>query len=102
MSDRDNRVKIVLAVFAVAALVALAPLGCVPRRGPTSAATTGSGSEPVARAVDETTMVFEAIRNLNNPAAIQKDGSGRIIGNEYATRAIFYLKQWLARQDFES
>jgi hypothetical protein len=102
MSDKAGRLGIYLSIFMVALLVALAPFGCVPRRGPTPAASTGSGGEPVARAVDETTMMFESIRNLNNPAAIEKDPFGRITGNSYANKAIFYLKQWLARQDFES
>ncbi len=79
--------------------VALAPLGCVP---PASRPTATGGKATADRPVDELTLCFEALRGLNNPAALERDQLRRITGNTSATRAKFYLNQWLARQEFDA
>jgi hypothetical protein len=76
MSDNDRRLGIWLSIFAVIALAALAPFGCVPQRGKSTPAQVSKSGEPAARPVDETTQVFELVRSLNSPAAIEKDPSG--------------------------
>jgi tetratricopeptide (TPR) repeat protein len=102
MSEKDRRLGIWLSIFAVIALAALAPFGCVPQRSKSSPAQVSKSAEPAVRPIDETTQVFELIRSLNSPAAIEKDPTGRPVGNSYVTKAIYFLKQWLARQDFEA
>lgn len=74
-------------------------VGCVPR-GPSTMVVPeedAKGPSPI----DELTLAFEALRALNNPAALERDQFQRIIGNRSANNSRSYLNQWLARQDFE-
>ncbi len=74
-------------------------LGCVPRG---STMMEVDNNAPVVSPVDELTLAFESLRNLNNPAALERDPLQRVIGNRSATNSLFYLKQWLARQEVDS
>jgi hypothetical protein len=99
-STNRNFIRVIVAIVLVAGVLVFAPLGCVPRRPPTTTQTK-TAAEPTARPVDESTLAFESLRNLNNPAAIERDALGRTT-NKSADRAIFYLNQWLARQDVDA
>jgi tetratricopeptide (TPR) repeat protein len=74
-------------------------IGCVPRSRP---AMEVASNEPVVSPVDELTLAFESLRNLNNPSALERDQLQRVTGNRSATNSLFYLKQWLARQDVDA
>jgi tetratricopeptide (TPR) repeat protein len=74
-------------------------IGCVPRSPSTM---TPDSDEQVVSPVDELTLFFESLRNLNNPAALERDQFQRVTGNRSATNSLFYLKQWLARQEVDA
>ncbi|QDU28418.1 Anaphase-promoting complex, cyclosome, subunit 3 [Anatilimnocola aggregata] len=81
------------------AILSVTTTGCVPRaKTITETTSTSTGS---ARSVDELTLGFESLRNLNNPAATERGADG-IVSNSSASRAVFYLNQWLARQDIDA
>lgn len=83
----------------LAGFVAFNFVGCVPRA---PNAMTINPEEEVVSPVDELTLAFEALRTLNNPASLERDQFRRVTGNRSATNALFYLKQWLARQDVDA
>jgi hypothetical protein len=74
-------------------------IGCVPRGSSTM---TPDSEEQTVSPVDELTLAFESLRNLNNPAALERDQIQRVTGNRSATNSLFYLKQWLARQETDA
>lgn len=85
-------------VLLASGFVAFNSLGCVPRAR--SVMEIDEDEKPVSP-VDELTLAFESLRNLNNPSALDRDRFQRITGNRSVTNSLFYLKQWLARQDVD-
>lgn len=81
------------------AALALGATGCVPRAKTPAPPT--SGTQVTARSVDELTLGFESLRNVNNPAAIEQHRDGTRT-NSSASRAVFYFNQWLSHQDVDA
>ena len=86
-------------LFLLAGFVGFNFVGCVPRPPPVMEI---DPDQQAISPVDELTLAFNAIRNLNNPSALDRDEFKRVIGNRSETNSLFYLKQWLVRQDVDS
>ncbi|WP_254508512.1 CDC27 family protein [Anatilimnocola floriformis] len=83
----------------LAGFISFNSVGCVPRA---QSVMEVDDTKQAASPVDELTLAFEALRGMNNPSSLERDQFRRVTGNRSVTNSLFYLKQWLARQDVDA
>lgn len=72
-------------------------VGCVPRAKSVMELPDEDAKGPSA--VDELTLAFEALRALNNPAAIERNQMHQVVNNRSINNSRSYLNDWLRKQD---
>ncbi|WP_425619329.1 tol-pal system YbgF family protein [Anatilimnocola sp. NA78] len=82
--------------FLLSAGLFFSTVGCVPRAAMEKPVYQQGADK--SRAIDELTLGFESLRNVNNPAAMERGSTS----NTSASRAIFYLNQWISKEDIDA